>query len=190
MFSWLWHRYHNKAIKRSSAWWHAVASFATPLALYISTQEIVVCCCIIVENHMYPFSVGPNWLNWLDLNNELSNTCLVCSHCYCKQNKLLLCGNSSYSYLASLQKCQGSLLFCFIVTNLFQACVIPACIKPLACFYVHYLQEDGATREAKLDTVLRSIVPWKELQVFYRAVGQWRLHVTGGLERREKAKGY
>lgn len=50
---------------------------------------------------------------------------------------------------------------------------------------MNYLQQDGATREAELDAVLWGIVPREELQVLYGAVGQWCLHVTGGLGRRE-----
>ena len=51
---------------------------------------------------------------------------------------------------------------------------------------VNYLQQDGPTREAELDAVLGGVVPREELQVLYGAVGQWRLHVTSGLETREK----
>lgn len=47
-----------------------------------------------------------------------------------------------------------------------------------------YLQEDGPSWDAELDTVFGGIVPRQQLQVLYSAVGQSRLHVTCGLERR------
>lgn len=51
---------------------------------------------------------------------------------------------------------------------------------------VNHLQQDGASRDAELDAVLGSIVPGEELQVLYGAVGQSRLHVTGGLQAGQK----
>lgn len=48
-----------------------------------------------------------------------------------------------------------------------------------------YLQQDGAAGEAELDAVLGGVVPRQQLQVLDGAVGQRRLHVTRGLQRRE-----
>lgn len=57
--------------------------------------------------------------------------------------------------------------------------------KPLSKEHC-YLEQDGASGDAQLDTVLWSVVPGQQLQVLNGAVGQRCLHVAGGLkEQRE-----
>lgn len=51
-----------------------------------------------------------------------------------------------------------------------------------------YLQKDGPSRDAELDTVFRSIVPRQQLQVLDGTVGQSHLHVTCRLETHKREK--
>lgn len=83
-------------------------------------------------------------------------------------------------------RCDGSLTRpCSQLTHATKNITSLAEAKIVVIMIMNYLQQDGATREAELHAVLWGIVPREELQVLYGAVGQWCLHVTGGLGRRE-----